>query len=1318
MNLKNIPNKKILGKNMKASYLSQLIKFVIAGSSCIMSSSALKASDLQIYAGPGTGGQKTLMMMLDRSGSMGMLVDNSANNSIVEDYEEFRTANSDGTSTANYSLCSADGADGKTKYKNDETYTDRIFPDVSYTKTYCTTPTTNIRRYDRLTRLKDGMFAMLNSTDSKLKNVYIGLGYYSNNDHLTGVIKVAAAPLGEVNSAHRKALKLAISQITAGWSTPTAHAYAEAASYLMGTNTTNPSFTSLVKQGIEVWTYGGTTAYRTCSSLINNECTTGWSDYIYSTPPLSGYTQYASSISGVWTIQKFANAGENITTTYSAISGFANAVEGAKSGSNYLSPLPTTGASCDGQGIYILSDGQPNNTDNTRSAAIMAKSLNSTSFSCDVSNGLTDSGGGWKCMGAFAKQLYSGVNPKNRVIQTAFVGFGKEFSGTMSESLSNDTRNACRIGSTKAGDACSYFEANGVTVKPSTTYRNAQDGFGNGGFFQVNAASDVTASVLAAIGNIETGTIEPLSTGAWSVPVDNLSPTGLQPYGYVRAFKPNPGSNDVLWAGNLKKYHVVDGVLKTATTSGINIFNASGEFNNQIRDIWGKNANEGGDVYQGGAYANIALPTTSNATVARKFYTNYGLGDDNALTTNLSKNSSLLKIPTTPSNNTFGISYILEQFTNDAVISKFSNSLKRKLLNFLGYDVEISDAALPQASAITVQADNAPWNSFGGISHSLPVQVTYSGTLNADGELQSTRDQSVLFGTMDGGLRLVDASSGSEQFVFIPSDILNDSWQSLALRKTSTNPNGPAYGTDAPWVVDAKYDYDEALDDAGETVTKIKAKSVSIFGGLRMGGSSFYSLDITNPSSPKFKFRVGADQANFNAMGQSWSRPVLANIRYNGQLKRVMVVGGGYDTCYEDPQFALNTNYSTDTSKSETFKTNCSSKAHAKGNAIYVIDADTGERIFWVSNSGADRNNDQMVNSIVSSISTIDTDGDGLMDHMYAADLAGQVFRVDLNNFNQTANLQTYPVRVVRVANLATNMDGTAITAGDAPRFYEAPTLTMHREQGKKFMLIGLVSGDRSSPLDVSPVGRERPETLASVLTSRPTNKVFGIMDTDVLKANINTSYDEALVTKDITMAKLIQNPQVEANTLGLANFIALLQPYVSTISDTTKFGWYRSVSSNAEGTERSGASGIRKSGGIKVFEAPIAIKNTLAITTYDPESNSLGEQDPCQIRVIGETFRQYYCLPFGVCVSNTASGLAINTTAELNTGWRPAKTSEKISNEVITTALGKGIIGGALVDDPNSTGNCGGAQLGGNSSGTGEWACIAQTKPMNWYAK
>lgn len=90
-------------------------------------------------------------------------------------------------------------------------------------------------------------------------------------------------------------------------------------------------------------------------------------------------------------------------------------------------------------------------------------------------------------------------------------------------------------------------------------------------------------------------------------------------------------------------------------------------------------------------------------------------------------------------------------------------------------------------------------------------------------------------------------------------------------------------------------------------------------------GSSYYGLDVLSPTSPKLLFRIGADQTDYSRMGQSWSKPVLANIRYNGSIRRVLIVGGGYDQCYEKPNITL-----TDA---------CFTNGKAKGNAVYIIDA-------------------------------------------------------------------------------------------------------------------------------------------------------------------------------------------------------------------------------------------------------------------------------------------------------------------------------------------------------------------------------------------
>ena len=82
-----------------------------------------------------------------------------------------------------------------------------------------------------------------------------------------------------------------------------------------------------------------------------------------------------------------------------------------------------------------------------------------------------------------------------------------------------------------------------------------------------------------------------------------------------------------------------------------------------------------------------------------------------------------------------------------------------------------------------------------------------------------------------------------------------------------------------------------------------------------------------------------------------------------------MIVGGGYDQCYETRILPLSNS--------------CFTNGKAKGNAVYIIDAKTGERLWWTSDTGSNIDNSNMKHSIVSRISTLDRDADGLVDHLY-----------------------------------------------------------------------------------------------------------------------------------------------------------------------------------------------------------------------------------------------------------------------------------------------------------------------------------------------
>ena len=335
----------------------------------------------------------------------------------------------------------------------------------------------------------------------------------------------------------------------------------------------------------------------------------------------------------------------------------------------------------------------------------------------------------------------------------------------------------------------------------------------------------------------------------------------------------------------------------------------------------------------------------------------------------------------------------------------------------------------------------------------------------------------------------------------------------------------------------------------------------------------------------------------------------------------------------------------------------------------------------------------------MSRISAIDRDGDGLTDHLYFGDLGGQVFRADLNNTIGTSTAN-FGKRVVRLANLATTDTGAALTLGKNPRFYEAPTVTIHRQDAYSFILVGLASGNRSTPLDVYPtVGRDG-MLPSSALTDRLVNNVYGVIDRDFSKKDL-ISGSPTLDSKDKTLANMQKDPQKLTGNI----------PAVFVGATPTKDGWYRSLSSKSDGTETT--PGFRVAGGMKAFEEPLAIAGNLIVPVYDPQGTGIAPQNPCLPRVVGETDRQVFGIPFGVYLKSDNTP---DSSREQYTGFLTTTTDCPPGiAECNATPIGGGIRGVALVP---KGGTAGSVCTKGLSVGPGEWGCIGQINPTRWYEK
>ena len=110
-------------------------------------------------------------------------------------------------------------------------------------------------------------------------------------------------------------------------------------------------------------------------------------------------------------------------------------------------------------------------------------------------------------------------------------------------------------------------------------------------------------------------------------------------------------------------------------------------------------------------------------------------------------------------------------------------------------------------------------------------------------------------------------------------------------------------------------------------------------------------------------FTLTGGAGAYGNAGQSWSQPVLTDIKVGSDVKKVLVFGGGYDMCYED---------------------GVSCGATTKGNQIYIVDAETGGLIWWAAGAGAPSATPSAVSisdmkySIPSEVKVLDLNSDGL----------------------------------------------------------------------------------------------------------------------------------------------------------------------------------------------------------------------------------------------------------------------------------------------------------------------------------------------------
>ena len=887
------------------------------------------------------------------------------------------------------------------------------------------------------------------------------------------------------------------------------------------------------------------------------------------TPTAYAYAEAAAYMMGKTT--------KNLTS-----SGFSssNGLTAIQDGNTYLAPSRVTRSKqCNTQGIYFLTDGEPNYYNNPGNYTnFMSSTLSPNSFSCST-NQLVSTGNSWGCIGNYAKALLNPANnPAGVSIKTAVVGFGSDFSGTTSSN--SDVENAKKWGEV-----------------------------GQGGWYPGQSAQDVVDSVKRFLRKLQKY-IPPVTTGSVTIPVDNLDTQNIQPWGYFPQFDPRPDIKVTTWVGNLKKYQVVSNTLKdqdgadvmitSGTDKGQSVDNPNDYWADQnimreitkVRQVNGIDEEETIRVRVGGALSRLLLGSTTTTgtdpvTTERKIFTDRKLSlavDNTTYVAQPITDGDLIQIKT------------VDLKTNNPDNNFNVDSKRGYVAALFGYDVSSDVAASITDQVNTAFNDflnntNATLRQMGAVMHSKPILITQKGTTKYDEDTDTIsyddRDDLIAFGTTQGVLHVVragksatDSDAGKEVFSFVPSEMIDRQAESFIGQQD--DPSATLhYGIDGQWTA-----YTEYATKSGEKTNQPVVSVASanggkqwLYGGLRMGGKSYYSLDLSDVTStsgtPKLKFRINPTGTcgvtnGLGCMGQSWSKPSIAWVNWQGKRKLVMFVGGGYDSIYES---------SADYTPSSSYID--------QGAGVYMFDANDGSLLWWASANAGSTNTDtkktyaaDMKRSVVSNIKTVDRNSDGLVDHLYFGDLGGQVWRIDLNASAKAGvatgdSGENFATRAVRILDMS--------GATKVPRFYNAPTFTIHRSVNGLFAAVSISSGNLSFPMSAD---------------TNNDDGVYTIFDKDVTRRNLSVLQTTELYTQDVKPGATTGNNLVK-NTNG------------TTKTESSNGGWYYPV-----GTKK------------RILNESVAIDGDLYVSIFD-SAVDLTATD-CKGGVRGESNSKQFCLPYG----------------------------------------------------------------------------------------
>ncbi|MGH8426957.1 MAG: pilus assembly protein [Gammaproteobacteria bacterium] len=314
-----------------------------------------------------------------------------------------------------------------------------------------------------------------------------------------------------------------------------------------------------------------------------------------------------------------------------------------------------------------------------------------------------------------------------------------------------------------------------------------------------------------------------------------------------------------------------------------------------------------------------------------------------------------------------------------------------------------------RGDASNTVANDGPFRNrsylLGDVVDSAPLYVgvpngVYPGSDYASfATANATRTPVIYVGANDGMLHAFNANTGVEMFSFIPAGVFAN----------VANLSEPSYDGNHQFFVDGS-------PNAGDVKLSDGNWHTLLADGLNDGGEGIYAMDVTDPSTftsesaiaSKLLWDITSADAGFEHLGLTYSQPQIAQINCDGPTCNssgntfVVIFGSGYNNDDGNPY-------------------------------LYVVNAETGALIKTLDLCSYDGSNNDCDNTLANGLSTslvLSNTANAVADRVYAGDLQGNLWRVDLSDpdpdnwsaavlFKAQAGGTDQPITVQPVASFA-----------------------------------------------------------------------------------------------------------------------------------------------------------------------------------------------------------------------------------------------------------------------------------------------------------